>query len=145
MGGRSEPKSVERMHKKTIAIALCAGILLGLTVRAGAHHTFIAQYDPDRPITMTGVVTRVEWTNPHARFYLDVTAEDGEVTNYNLELASPNVLRRYGWTGKSLQPGDRVTVDGTLARNGSPMVNAMTVTLADGRKIFARESAPVLE
>jgi len=110
-----------------------------------AHHSFSAEYDADRPITLTGTVTRVEWTNPHARFYIDVTDAEGALTNWNLELASPNVLRRYGWTGRSLQPGDRVTVDATLARNGSSMANALTVTLADGRKIFARESAPVLE
>jgi hypothetical protein len=122
-----------------------AAVLLCVGSTAGAHHTFIAQYDPDRPVTMTGVVTRVEWTNPHARFYIDVADAEGAVTNWNLELASPNVLRRYGWTGRSLQPGDRVTVDATLARNGSSMANALTVTLADGRKIFARESAPVLE
>lgn len=129
---------------RAIATSIAAA-LLGLSLPAAAHHTFIAQYDPDKPITMTGIVTRVEWTNPHARFYIDVTDEQGAVKNWNLELASPNVLRRYGWTGKSLQPGDRVTVDGTLARDGSNMANALTVTLPDGRKIFARESAPVLE
>ena len=129
----------------TLTSLLLAAALLAVTLGAAAHHTFIAQYDPDRPVTLSGVVTNVEWTNPHARFYLDVTDEAGEVTNWNLELASPNVLRRYGWTGKSLQTGDHVTVDGTLARNGSKMVNALTITLADGRKVFARESAPVLE
>ena len=127
------------------ALKLISGLMLCYTFPVAAHHTFIAQYDPDRPVTMTGVVTKVEWTNPHARFYLDVADENGAVTNWNLELASPNVLRRYGWTGKSLQPGDRVTVDGTLARDGSNMANALSITLPDGRKIFARESAPVLE
>ncbi len=126
-------------------IRLISGLLLCCAVPVAAHHTFIAQYDPDQPVTMTGVVTRVEWTNPHARFYIDVTDENGALTNWNLELASPNVLRRYGWTGKSLQPGDRVTVDGTLARDGSKMANALSITLPDGRKIFAREAAPVLE
>jgi hypothetical protein len=120
-------------------------MLLGLSLPAAAHHTFSAQYDPDQSITLTGVVTRVEWTNPHARFYVDVEGEDGEVSNWNLELASPNVLRRYGWTGKSLQPGDRVTIDATLARDGSKMANALSIILPDGRKIFARESAPALQ
>lgn len=128
-----------------VAVMLAAGLLLNHAAPAAAHHTFIAQYDPERPVSMTGIVTRVEWTNPHARFYLDVEDADGVVTNWNLELASPNVLRRYGWTGKSLKPGDRVTVDGSLARDGSRMVNALSVTLADGRKIFAREAAPVLQ
>lgn len=122
-----------------------ATLLLGFSLPAAAHHTFIAQYDPDKPVSLTGVVTKVEWTNPHARFYLDVTDEDGAVTSWNLELASPNVLRRYGWTGKSIQPGDHITVDGTLARDGSKMANALSVTLRDGRKVFARESAPVLQ
>jgi hypothetical protein len=126
------------------AVVLLVGLLV-VGLPAAAHHTFIAQYDPDRPVLLTGLVTKVEWTNPHARFYLDVTDEEGNVTNWNLELASPNVLRRYGWTGKSLRPGDRVTVDGTLARDGSKMANALSITLPDGRKIFARESAPVLQ
>lgn len=128
-----------------VAIPLILCLLPGLVAPAAAHHTFIAQYDPDQPVSLTGLVTKVEWTNPHARFYLDVTDEEGHVTSWNLELASPNVLRRYGWTGKSLQPGDRVTVDGTLARDGSKMANALNITLPDGRKIFARESAPVLQ
>jgi uncharacterized protein YdeI (BOF family) len=127
------------------AVILALSLLLSHSVPAAAHHTFIAQYDPQRPVSMTGVVTRVEWTNPHARFYLDVADESGAVVNWNLELASPNVLRRYGWTGKSLQPGDRVSVDGSLARDGSKMANALSVTLSDGSKIFARESAPALQ
>lgn len=121
---------------------IVGSLMLAFAAPAAAHHTFIAQYDPDQPVSLTGVVTKVEWTNPHARFYLDVKDEGGEVTHWNLELASPNVLRRYGWTSKSLQTGDRVTVDGTLARDGSKMANALSITLPDGRKVFARESAP---
>lgn len=108
---------------------------------AGAHHSFATQYDADRPVTLQGIVTRVEWTNPHARFYVDVEGEGGTVTTWNLELASPNVLRRNGWLRNSLEPGDRVTVEGALARDGSKMANARTVTLANGERVFARSPA----
>jgi hypothetical protein len=105
---------------------------------ASAHHSFAAQYDADSPITLTGKVTKVEWLNPHARFYVDVVGEDGVVTNWNLELASPNVLRRNGWQRESLSIGDEVTVEGSLAKDGSNMANARTVTLKTGEQIFAR-------
>jgi outer membrane usher protein FimD/PapC len=83
-------------------------------------------------------VTKIEWTNPHARFYVDVEDESGTVTNWNLELASPNVLTRNGWTRNALKAGDAVTVEGSKARSGANMANARTVTLADGRQVFAR-------
>jgi hypothetical protein len=105
---------------------------------AMAHHSFATQYDADAPVAMTGVVTRVDWTNPHARFYLDVAGDDGEVVSWNFELASPNVLRRNGWFRNSLAVGDVVTVEGSRARDGSLMANARTVTLADGTQVFAR-------
>jgi DNA/RNA endonuclease YhcR with UshA esterase domain len=105
---------------------------------AAAHHSFAAQYDASKPITLTGVVTKVEWMNPHARFYLDVKSDDGTVTNWNLELASPNYLKRAGWSSDSLKEGDVVTVEGSLARSGANMANAATVTLADGTRVFAR-------
>ena len=89
-------------------------------------------------MSLTGTVTRVEWTNPHARFYIDVEAEDGTIQNWNLELASPNVLRRNGWLRNSLTEGDVVTVQGSRARDGSLMANARTVTLTDGTQVFAR-------
>lgn len=103
-----------------------------------AHHSFATQYDADAPVSLTGVVTKVEWTNPHARFYIDVEGDDGAVVNWNLELASPNVLRRNGWLRNSLEEGDTVTVEGSRARDGSFMANARTVTLRDGTQVFAR-------
>src|SRR5437763_10922942 len=91
-----------------------------------AHHSFSAQYDASKPITLKGVVTRFEWTNPHARFFIDVKDDKGIVTNWNLELGSPNILSRSGWTRKALAVGDVVTVEGALAKDGSKMANART-------------------
>jgi hypothetical protein len=105
-----------------------------------AHHSFAAEYDANKPVTLKGTVTKVEWTNPHARFYVDVKDERGQVTNWNLELASPNVLIRNGWTRKSLNVGDEVTVQGSAAKDGSKMANARAVTLADGKRVFAGSS-----
>jgi len=105
-----------------------------------AHHAFGAEYDAQKAVTLKGAVSRVEWTNPHARFYVDVKDENGAVTTWNFELASPNVLVRNGWTRHSLKIGDEVTVQGSLAKDGSKMANARVVTLADGRRVFAREN-----
>ena len=111
--------------------------LVCLAGTAEAHHSFAAQYDADRPATLKGVVTKVEWMNPHTRFYIDVEDDGGNVVNWNLELASPNVLTRRGWSRHSLQVGDVVTVDASLAKDGSRMANAMSVILADGSRVFS--------
>jgi hypothetical protein len=108
-----------------------------LATPALAHHSFAAEYDVKQPITMTGTVTKVEWLNPHARFYIDVKDKGGKVINWEFELGSPNSLMRKGWTRNSLKPGDVVTVDGFRAKDGSSLGNARTINLADGRKVFA--------
>ena len=106
---------------------------------ASAHHSFAAEYDSSKPITLKGVVSRVEWTNPHARFYIEVKDEHGTST-WNLELASPNVLSRNGWTRRTLNIGDEISVQGSMAKDGSKMANARVVTLADGKRVFAGSS-----
>jgi Family of unknown function (DUF6152) len=117
---------------------LAAGLgLLAASAPMMAHHSFTAEYDASKPIKLTGTVTKVEWMNPHARFYVDVKDETGKVTNWELELGSPNALMRLGWTRHSLKPGDEVSVEGALAKDGSKLANARKVTLADGRKVFA--------
>jgi hypothetical protein len=120
--------------------AVAAGIML-LAMRVSAHHSFAAEFDVQKPITLTGAVTRVEWTNPHAHFYLDVTDSSGALVNWNFELTGPNGLLRRGWTPTSLNLGNIVTVDGYLAKDGSHYVNAVTVKLSDGRKVFAGSSS----
>ena len=121
-----------------VLAGLCMAALSASTVVA--HHSFAAEYDANKPVTLKGTVSKIEWTNPHARFYVDVRDEKGTVTSWNLELASPNVLVRNGWTRKSLNVGDEVVVEGSLARDGSKMANARVVRLADGRRVFAGSS-----
>ncbi len=123
--------------KNKVAILFAAIVLLAIAVPAIAHHAFAAEYDADQPVKLKGKVTKFEWTNPHARFYIDVVDEKGVVSNWNLELASPNVLRRNGWTSKILQIGEEITVEGSRARDGSKMANARVVTLANGQRVFS--------
>jgi hypothetical protein len=118
----------------------CALALLVVAFSAAAHHSFPAQYDIDKPIALTGKVTKVEWTNPHARFYIDVPDADGKVVSWNLELSSPNYLKRAGWSSTSLKQGDEVVVEGSLARSGANMANARVVTFPDGTRVFARSA-----
>ena len=128
------------MRAKMLAV-LAGGIgLLLASMPALAHHSFAAEYDAAKPVTLTGTVTKVEWMNPHARFYIDVKDDAGKVTNWEFELGSPNGLMRAGWTRNSLKQGDSVTVSGSLAKDGSNLANARQVTLADGKKVFAASS-----
>lgn len=112
--------------------------LADTTISVSAHHSFGAQYDSDRPVLLQGIVTRVDWTNPHARFYIDVEDSTGKVINWNMELSSPNILKRNGWSRNSLEVGDAVAVQGSMARDGSKMASALVITLADGRRVFNR-------
>ncbi|HEY3826013.1 MAG TPA: DUF6152 family protein [Bryobacteraceae bacterium] len=118
------------------SFSLLAG-LLTMAAPVFAHHSFAAEYDSTKPIALNGTVTKVEWMNPHARFYMDVKDDQGAVANWELELGSPNGLARRGWTRNSMKAGDTVVVDGYVAKDGSKLANARNVKLADGRKLFA--------
>ncbi len=106
-----------------------------------AHHSFSAEYDSKKPVTLKGIVTKVEWMNPHVYFYLDVTDESGNIANWALEMGPPNGLERSGWTRHTMNIGDEVIVEGTLAKDGSKQANARSVTLAStGKKLGAASS-----
>jgi hypothetical protein len=108
---------------------------------AWAHHSFSAEYDSKKVATFTGTVTKVEWMNPHVYFYVDVEGTDGKPVNWACEMGPPNGLQRAGWTKNTMKIGDEVTVNGTLAKDGSNQLNARTVTMAaTGQKLGAASS-----
>ena len=122
--------------KRGIAALLMtiAVVSSGLSVRA--HHSFAAQYDRDKPITLKGGISRIEWANPHIYFYIDVAEAGGGAANWAIEGGAPSTLYRAGWRKDSAKVGDVVTVEGFLARDGSKLVNMQRALLADGRNLF---------
>ena len=127
-------------HRMTGGLILLFCGLLGAS--AMAHHAFATEFDATKPITLRGVVTKVEWTNPHVWFYLNVKNEQtGELENWGFEMGPPHGLQGRGWTRTTMKLGDEVQVDGTLAKNGSNRGNARTVTVAStGQKLGAGSS-----
>jgi len=127
--------------KKTHAGFVATFVLTLATVTAMAHHSFSAEFDADKPFIKKGVVTKIEWMNPHTYFYIDVTGDDGKVVNWGMEMGSPNGLMRQGWTRNTMKIGDVVTVEGSLAKDGSNIGNARAVILAStGKRLFGASS-----
>jgi len=124
------------------AVVVAAVALLVSVTGVRAHHSFSAEFDATKTFKYTGPVTKVEWMNPHTFFYIDVKDEKtGKVTNWAMEMGSPNGLMRNGWTRNTMKIGDTVTVEGSLAKDGSPTGNARTVVMANsGKRLFAGSS-----
>ena len=125
--------------KASVALVGGLGLILA-AIPLLAHHSFAAQFDRNKPANLTGPVTKIEWINPHARFFMDAKDPSGKVVRYEIELSSTAGLLRRGWTRNSLKVGDTVTVIGSMAKDGSNVANATTVTLSDGKPLFAGSS-----
>jgi hypothetical protein len=128
------------MKSVLTAAALAVGVLLA-TAPALAHHAFAAEFDRDKPVTLVGKVTKIEWVNPHTWIHMDVTGRDGKVVAWRIEGGAPNALMRRGWNRNSIKVGEQITVDGFLAKDGSPTANGSQVKTADGRIFGAASSA----
>jgi hypothetical protein len=117
-------------------------VLMALVAPVAAHHSFSAEYDDKKPLKLTGKVTMLKWSNPHAWIYLDVVGKDGKVVNWAFETAGANGLYRRGWRKEDLMAGTVLLIDAFQARNGKPAANATSITFKDGRRLFAGSSNP---
>ena len=124
------------IKRSALALAMLAGCV---SPAVHAHHSFAAEFDRNKPVSLEGVVTKIEWQNPHIRFYLDVSDASGNAVNWEFELGSPNGLLRAGWTRNSLQVGQKVTVSGFLAKDGSRLANASRI-VANGKLILSEST-----
>jgi hypothetical protein len=133
------------MRNKAIGLLAAGFFLLAAPVAVMAHHSFAAEYDAKKPVTLKGVVTKIDWANPHVYFYVDVEDEAGKVTNWALEMGPPNGLQRAGWTRNTMKIGDEVVVEGSLAKDGAKQANARSVVMAStGKKLGGASSEGVI-
>ena len=128
------------MKPKSRAAWLAMLVVLLAGVHAAAHHSFGAEFDAEKPVTLKGTVVKWEMMNPHGWITMDVPGPDGATAQWMVETSNPNGLMRLGWSKRSLKPGDAITVEAFRAKDGSNTANASRVTLADGRKVFAGSS-----
>jgi hypothetical protein len=128
--------------KAIFRVAVLAAAAFTTTIPAIAHHSFAAEFDENRPVKFTGKVTEMRWSNPHGWIYVDVTGADGKVVNWACELAAVNNLYRRGWRKDDLVTGTTLVLEGWQARNGTPTMNTNTITLPDGRRLFAGAPQP---
>jgi len=120
--------------------SMIVAALIAASVPLMAHHSFAAEFDSNKQVKMTGVVTKIDWTNPHVWFYMDVKDESGKVTNWGFEMGPPHLLQGSGWTRTTMKLGDVITVEGSAAKNGTSRANARRVTTADGKRLGAASS-----
>lgn len=125
---------------KTMRIMIGIGLAIVLARPVSGHHSFSAEFDANKFVTLKGAVTKIEWANPHIWVYLDVKDDQGHVQPWQCEGGPPNTLTRNGWSRDSLKPGDEIVIDGALAKDGSKTCNARVVKLPNGRTVFAGSS-----
>jgi len=125
---------------KMKSMIVVSSMVVAAATQSFAHHSFAAEFDANKRVTLKGTVTKVDWRNPHIYVYLNVKDDTGKVTEWACEGGPPNVLLREGWTRNSVKEGDEVTIDGSVAKDGSKRCNSRSVNLADGRKVFAGSS-----
>lgn len=129
------------MRRVVVGLTLVALGIVAFALPLMAHHSFAAEFDSKKQVTLTGTVTKVEWTNPHVWFYLNVKdAATGKITNWGFEMGPPHLLQGQGWRRDTMKLGDQLTVNGSMAKNGSPRVNARSVTTLDGKRLGAASS-----